>query len=156
MNLKPRACNQNTGAKNRRRKGQGAWSGCAWERAFTLLEVMIACGIFFIAVFAILALVSNTLRNAQRLRRVEVDAGMIAAQLFKTNRLYEGRESGNFGDVFPDYTWETETDEAFPFTNGLWQVDIKVWKRGRQDPFDSMTVWVYSPESRSSQFGRRP
>src|SRR5438045_6918579 len=44
--------------------------------AFTLLEVMIACGIFFIAVFAILALVSNTLRNAQRLRRIEVDAGM--------------------------------------------------------------------------------
>ena len=39
--------------------------------AFTLLEVMIACGIFFIAVFAILALVSNTLRNAQRLRRIE-------------------------------------------------------------------------------------
>ena len=46
---------------------------------------MIACGIFFIAVFAILALVSNTLRNARVLRHIEVDAGMAAAELFKTN-----------------------------------------------------------------------
>src|SRR2546430_16259229 len=55
------------------------------KRAFSLLEVMIACGIFFIAVFAILALVSNTLRNARILRHVQVDAGMAAAELFKTN-----------------------------------------------------------------------
>ena len=125
------------------------------DTAFTLLEVMIACGIFFIAVFAILALVSNTLRNAQRLRRIEVDAGMVAAQLFKTNKLVEGTDSGNFGDVYPDYTWETSTYEADPFTNGLWQVDITVYKRGRSDPFDKMSVWVYSPESRSSALGRR-
>ena len=87
--------------------------------AFTLLEVMIACGMFFIAIFAILALVASTLRNAQVLRRVDVDAGMVAAQLFKTNRLYEGSESGDFGNIFPDYSWETMTQEAFPFTNGL-------------------------------------
>jgi len=47
--------------------------------AFTLLEVMIACGIFFIAMFAILGLVSNCLRNARALRHIEVDAGMVAA-----------------------------------------------------------------------------
>src|SRR5437588_6583047 len=120
------------------------------DSAFTLLEVMIACGIFFIAIFAILALVASTLRNAQVLRRVDVDAGMVAAQLFKTNRLYEGSESGDFGNIFPDYSWETMTQEAFPFTNGLWQVDIVVRRRGRSDAYDSMTVWVYSPESRSS------
>jgi len=33
--------------------------------AFTLMEVMVACGIFFMATFAILALVSTTLRNAR-------------------------------------------------------------------------------------------
>src|SRR5438445_9699359 len=115
-------------------------TACSPERAFTLLEVMIACGIFFIGVFAILALVSSTLRNAQRLRRVEVDAGMVAAQLFKTNRLNQGIESGDFGDLFRDYSWETTTDEAFPFTNGLWQVDIIVRKRGMHDPFHTMTV----------------
>src|SRR5262245_64136665 len=84
--------------------------------AFTLLEVMIACGIFFIAVFAILALVSNTLRNAQRLRRVQVDAGIVCAQLFRTNRITEGIESGDLSDFgYPDYTWQTEAHEHEQF-----------------------------------------
>src|ERR1700693_4539241 len=61
--------------------------------AFSLLEAMIACGIFFMAVFAILALVSNTLRNARILRHVQVDAGMPAAELFKTNMVFEGSET---------------------------------------------------------------
>ena len=61
-------------------------------RAFSLLEVMVAVGIFFMAMFTILALVSNSLRSARKLRRVEVDAGMVAAQLLiKTNRFNEGR-----------------------------------------------------------------
>ena len=57
--------------------------------AFTLIEVMIACGIFFMATFAILALVASSLRNARALQRGDVDAGMAAAQIFqllKTNR----------------------------------------------------------------------
>src|SRR5262245_45382160 len=93
-------------------------------RAFTLLEVMIACGIFFIAVFTILALVSSLLRNARALRHIEVDAGMVAAQLSKTNRMTEGVLSGDFGDTYHDYSWETMTQEAA--TNGLYQVDIVV------------------------------
>jgi len=67
--------------------------------------VMIACGIFFIAIFAILGLVSNCLRNARALRHIEVDAGMVAAQLYKTNRLTEGVLSGDFGDTYRGYTW---------------------------------------------------
>ena len=58
--------------------------------AFTLLEVMIACGLFFMCVFAILAMVSSVLRNARSLRRVELDAGMVAAQVCRTNKLYRG------------------------------------------------------------------
>src|SRR5712691_7651775 len=74
--------------------------------AFTLLEVMIALGIFFMAMFTILALVSNTLRNARSLQETEVDPGMLAAQLSLTNRITEGSESGDFGDVYRDYTWD--------------------------------------------------
>jgi hypothetical protein len=116
--------------------------------AFTLLEVMIACGIFFIAVFAILALVSSLLRNARALRHIEVDAGMVAAQLSKTNRVTEGVLSGDFGDTYHDYSWETATQEVE--TNGLYQVDIVVRKRGLQNPVDTMSVWIYSPESASA------
>src|SRR5437870_12417598 len=68
--------------------------------AFTLMEVLIASGIFFICMFAILGLVSQTLRNARILRTTRVDAGMIAAQLTLTNKLYEGSESGDFGNYY--------------------------------------------------------
>jgi hypothetical protein len=122
--------------------------------AFTLLEVMIACGIFFIAVFAILALVSSSLRNARLLRHIEVDAGMVAAQLSKTNKLTEGVMSGDFGDTYHDYSWETVTQEAA--TNGLFQVDIVVRKRGLQNPVDTMSVLVFSPESASGPLNRSP
>jgi len=39
-------------------------------RAFTLLEVMIATGILFVAIFAILGLVFANLRNARLLQQV--------------------------------------------------------------------------------------
>lgn len=125
-------------------KTDKAASPCS-EHAFSLLEVMIACGIFFMAVFTILALVSSTLRNARGLRRVDVDAGMVAAQFFKTNRLTEGTMSGDFGNVYQDYSWSSETYEAG--TNGLWQVDITVNRRGNPNPTDRTSIWIFSPES---------
>ena len=119
--------------------------------AFSLLEVMVAGGIFFMAVFAILALVSNTLRNARGLRRVDVDAGMVASQVYKTNKLYEGVQSGDFGRAYQDFTWETQTTQIA--TNGLFQVDIIIRKHGMQKPADVMSIWVYAPESPSTSFG---
>jgi hypothetical protein len=119
--------------------------------AFSLMEVMIACGLFFMAVFAILAMVSSVLRNARGLRRTDLDAGMVAAQVCKTNKLYEGTDSGDFGNLFPDCSWETDTYEAG--TNGLWQVDIVVHRRGLQQPVDSMSIYVFSPNSQSG-FGQ--
>ena len=59
-----------------RRPRAGAGPSC---RAFSLIEVMIAMFLFFMAVFTILALVSNTLRNARALQQPPIDAGMAAA-----------------------------------------------------------------------------
>jgi len=97
------------------------------------------------AVFAILAMVSSVLRNARGLRRVELDAGMVAAQVCRTNRLSEGTESGDFGNLYPDYSWETDTYQVL--TNGLYQVDIVVRRRGLPQPVDSMSIYVFSPDS---------
>ncbi len=117
--------------------------------AFTLLEVMIASGIFFLAVFSILALVSNSLRNANTLRRPEVDAGMAAALIIgQTNTLTEGSLGGDVGDWYPDYSWDSQSSEVD--TNGLWQVDIVVNRRGHQKPVDAISIWVYSPDSKGS------
>ena len=121
------------------------------QTAFSLLEVMIASGIFFMSIFAILAMVSGMLRNARSLRRVELDAGMVAAQVCNTNKLYEGTDSGDFGNLYPGYSWETDTYEAE--TNGLWQVDIVVRRQGVSQPVDLMSLYLYRPESQSG-FGR--
>jgi hypothetical protein len=122
------------------------------QAAFTLMEVMIASFIFFMAIFAILAMVSNVLRNARSLRRVELDAGMVAAQLSNTNKLTEGTQSGDFGNMYQDYSWEADQYEVG--TNGLWQVDIVVHRRGLQKPADVMSIWLFRPESQSG-FGPR-
>ncbi len=119
-------------------------------RAFSLLEVMIASGIFFMATFAILALVSTTLRNARALGRGEVDVGMAAAQIYqfaKTNREAEFSGSGDFGDAYPGFSFEYASQEYM--TNGLLQVDIVVHRRGSRLPYDSTSIWVYSPNARS-------
>ncbi|HYG36903.1 MAG TPA: hypothetical protein VEC99_19075 [Clostridia bacterium] len=118
---------------------------------FTLIEVMIACGIFFMATFAILALVAGTLRNARALQQHgDVDAGMAAAQVYQmlqTNRQTEISGSGDFGDAYPDYSFEFATIEAM--TNGLLQVDIVVNRRGNRQPVDAMTIYVFAPNARS-------
>ncbi len=53
-------------------------------------RVMIAMFLFFMAVFTILALVSNTLRNARALQQPPIDAGMAAAIYVNTNRFFRG------------------------------------------------------------------
>jgi hypothetical protein len=130
--------------------------GIRITRAFTLIEVMIACGIFFMATFAILALVSTTLRNARALQRDDVDAGMAAAQVYqtlRTNRLTEVNGSGNFGDAYPDFSYEFATQQYA--SNGLLQVDIVVNRRGLRKPVDALTIWVYNPDAKS-QIGGGP
>lgn len=119
-------------------------------KAFSLIEVMIACGIFFMATFAILALVSTTLRNARALQRGDVDAGMAASQIYellKTNRQAEVSGSGNFGEAYPDFSYEFVSQQYQ--TNGLLQVDIVVNRRGLRKPFDTMSIWIYSPDAKS-------
>jgi hypothetical protein len=119
--------------------------------AFSLMEVMIALGIFFMAVFSILALVSNTLRNARALQRVTVEATMVAAELNKTNRFTEGSESGDFGDFARDYSYRYETYEAE--TNGLWRADIVLEERGLRQPAGRISILMFSPESSAGPFG---
>ncbi len=124
-------------------------------RAFTLVEVMIACGIFFMASFSILALVANCLHNARVLQQhTEVDIGMAAALVstsLKTNKLSDVALSGDFGEAYPDYSWEAEVNEYQ--TNGLLEVDIILNKRGSSKPVDFTSILVYAPDAQKSQPG---
>jgi len=115
--------------------------------AFTLMEVMIAVGIFFMASFAILALVSSTLRNARGLRETHPDIGMVASQISLTNRLFEGSDSGDFselGDLYAGYNWVSADNEVE--SNGLHQVDFVIRQR-HGDIETHMSILLFRPES---------
>jgi len=151
MNVRSAKCEERSARAERCSSRHLSLVTCHSHWAFTLLEVMIATAIFFTATFAILGVVATTLRNARALQKIEVDAGMLAAQLSLTNRLYEGSESGDFGDLYPDYTWDQENTLI---TNGLWRVDFVVHRRvGRQPVDTAMSILVFSPDSQAGGFG---
>jgi Tfp pilus assembly protein PilV len=109
---------------------------------FSLLEVMIAVAIFFVAVFSILELVSRNLRYVQNLQRPQIDMGALAAELTLTNTLEEGVESGDFGKLYPNATWRREIYEVA--TNGLFQVDFTVTEgRGHEIAESRLSILMY-------------
>ncbi len=121
-----------------------------YRAAFTLIEVMVAIGIFFMAMFAILGLMSNTLRNARLLQQQRVDASMLISQLSLTNQLAEGSDSGDFGELYPGYRWTSEITER---TNGLFQVEYLVTGPtipGSEPVQSHMTVLLWRPNSPTS------
>ena len=119
------------------------------QAAFSLLEVMIAMGIFFVSIFAILGLTSQSISAARLLQRQEVDITELAAQLTLTNRLEEGFESGDFGEQFPDTLWSRTITEVN--SNGLFRVDFSVYQptRNRKAPLQDrhLTILLYRPDS---------
>lgn len=118
--------------------------------AFTLLEVMIAVVIFFMALFSILGVLSSELHAASLLRSNGPTAGMVAGQISLTNKLYEGSDAGDFGEIYQGYHWVSQVTEAA--TNGLFRVDIQV-----MDPNgtvqSTLSTFFYRPASPSGHLG---
>lgn len=111
----------------------------AGGRAFTLIEVLVASAVLVIALAGILVIVSNGIRTARILDRVHVDASSLAAELSLTNRLEEGVESGDFGDIHPGYGWTREIVEVG--TNGLFQVEFTVVGAGGAESHLSLLLF---------------
>lgn len=132
------------------------------NRAFSLIEVMVALAIFFMAVFAILGLLSQLLKNSRAFQRKKgADAGMVHAYWSSiTNRVTEGLESGEFSDLaefqdqYRDYSWEKDT--MFYATNGLWQVDYRVINKRSGRVESSVSTFFYDPNTQSGSFGGLP
>ena len=103
---------------------------------------MIALGLFFMSVFAILGVVSQGLGAARSLQSEVPDAGSLAAELLLTDRLEEGWEEGDFGELYPDYLWRREIIEVG--TNGLFRVDFLIAGARAGKPVElrsSMLLW---------------
>jgi hypothetical protein len=112
---------------------------------------MIAMAVFFIVVFAVLGMVVQSLGAARALQRPQPDFSILAGALTLSNTLEEGFESGDFGELGPefnDYHWERQIFEVG--SNGLFQVDFVVFKkdvRGKEVS-ESMNVLMYKPGGR--------
>jgi Tfp pilus assembly protein PilV len=99
--------------------------------AFTLLEVMIASAIFFMAIFAILSVMSNCLHAASLLQRNAPTPAMAVAKLSLTNKLEEVSQAG----LTPSEV----------MTNGLFQVDVTVFHEGQV--YSTMSILLFRPDS---------
>lgn len=119
------------------------------RRAFSLLEVMIASAIFFLAVFAILGLVSASLGNARRLQRPQVDASPVLARYASTNILIEDTYNGDLseflGDAYRDYHWTAEIIEVE--TNKLFSVRCIVQPAHGQEVISDLSTLLFRPNS---------
>lgn len=122
------------------------------RRGFSLVEVMIAVGIFFMVAFTVLALVSRCLKQAAALEQVRSPIGSLAAQTTATNRLEEGVETGSFDDAFPDYRW---TREVVVVTNDLYDVYLSVIRTGQGKPEAELVLRLYRPAPAPGPAGRR-
>ncbi len=119
------------------------------RRAFSLLEVMIASALFFMAVFAVLSLVSTSLNNARRLQRPQVDASPVLAQFASTNILvedtYTGYLSDFLGDEYRNYRWTAEIVEVA--TNKLFEVRCVVQPTSGREIISDLSTLLYRPQS---------
>src|ERR1035437_7461757 len=123
----------------------------AGRRAFSLLEVMIAIAIFFVAAFAILGLISTSLQNVRRLQRPSVDASPVLARYAATNILIEGTYGGSLGDPellgkdYRDYTWAAEIIEVG--SNHLYSVECVIQPaNGGRAIISAMSTILYKPQ----------
>jgi hypothetical protein len=124
------------------------------EDAFTLIEVMIALAIFFIAIFTILESTSMSLRAAQGLQLRIPDATSLIADLSLTNKLEEGIVTGDFGDIYPECAWTRETYQVA--TNGLFQIDFTIqWFNGKRPVESRTSILLWRPESAVPTSGGR-
>lgn len=123
-------------------------NGSARLRAFTLLEVMIAMAVFFMAIFAILELTTRSLRAARGLEDSLVDAGSLAAAYAKTNMVEEGVITGDFGDEHPGFQWAQYTEMIT--TNGLYLVDFQIYRPdGSEDT--TLSILLFRPDAANQQ-----
>lgn len=114
---------------------------------FTLLEVMIACFVFFLVAFSVLQMTTVSIVAAKSLQRNTVDVGLLAAEVTATNKIYEeGPHSVDYQDLYPDYLWEYNVRQYA--SNGLYEVEFVVTpKSGGPASATRIKTLVYSKDS---------
>jgi Tfp pilus assembly protein PilV len=120
----------------------------ASARAFSLIEVMVATTIFFMAMFSILGVLCAGIHAASILRTSGPTAGMAAGYYYVTNQIVEGSDAGDFSDIagYQGYQWRSTAVEVA--TNGLFKMDFVVTDP-HGNPSSTLEVLIYNPASSS-------
>jgi Tfp pilus assembly protein PilV len=115
-------------------------------RAFTLIEVMVAVTIFFMAMFAILGVLSSGIHAATMLRGSGPTAGMAAGFFSVSNTIEEGNYSDDFSDIagYEGYHWVAESQQI---TNGLFKMDFVVFDPNGQESSTLKDVYFYKSDT---------
>jgi hypothetical protein len=117
---------------------------------------MIAVMILFMCLFAVLALLSNSLASARRIQQAHkgLDAGSVAGalyvQLFNTNQIDDGPFDCGLEDVYPGYHFRPESEEIG--TNGLRRAWCDVEHNGQVVLHTEFLI--YKPGMRSGGISR--
>lgn len=128
------------------------------NHAFSLLEVMIAIGIFFTAIFIILQVTTQQLRTARMLQTLDVDTGSLPSLIVMTNVLEEGplplEITSTFEAMHPEFTCDGWVFEYA--TNGLFRVDYAIyWQQEGLDKEAKNSILLWRPaSSRTSRLNR--
>ena len=145
-----------TGCNSTVRRG-----GSKLSRAFSLLEVMVACAIFFMVAFAILEMVTRALVGVRAIQQREPDPGIILA-MYSTNKAWEETTiSGNYEDIAPGmysgYRWELVARRYQETNDHLFEVGVVSYgdRKNARGPAVVSTLF-YSPNSKSASGLKAP
>lgn len=113
------------------------------DRGVTLLEVMVALGIAAIVLVSVYRLQAQSIAM-ERIAQFHTVAPLLAEQLVAEVEIqapdYPRDEGGDFGDDYPDYTWEFQTRDVEAYTDSdgralLKQIDIEIHLNNDEDHF---------------------
>ena len=122
--------------------------GLRGRKGFTLLEMMISLMILAIAMTSVFRLQSMSAMMASQ-TRFETTAPLLAqmkmAEIMALDSDALGSDSGDFGDEFPEYTWnvsveEMESDILGTTAERLRRIDLSVIWGGDSYSYD---IWAY-------------
>jgi len=119
------------------------------SNAFTLLEVIVACSLFFMVAFAVLEIVTTGLVAAKKLQRNEPHFEFLISPHVLTNQLIEGTFSGDFEEImpklYPGFSWEYEITEVG--SNGFFRVNYAIFDNKAGAKPRMLTTFFHKPAS---------
>lgn len=117
---------------------------------FTLVEVMVAVVVLGIGIASVLTLIGQATRAVNTARGVTIQTGLARLKMVEIENMYWQKKadeidtSGDFGDDFPNYSYDVEVfedvDEEVP---ALHEVNLTVyWNRGSYKRPYTLTTYL--------------